>query len=35
MSQIPRHEWPGRIVFAIGCAISLSCVALLIILWLG
>jgi len=31
VSRIPRHEWPGRIVLMIGCAMSLSCVALLIL----
>lgn len=34
-SPIPRYEWPGRIVMMIGCAMSLSDVALLIVLELG
>jgi hypothetical protein len=29
---IPRHEWPGRIVLAVGLAMSLGCVSLLIVL---
>jgi hypothetical protein len=27
--QIPRHEWPGRIIMAIGVAMSSAAVALL------
>ena len=33
--SISRHEWPGRIVLAVGCFTSLGCVAALVILWLG